>query len=130
MYISVVQTLGTRKLDDGNYKVMTRRYSYSLLSEKAISTHGVLSYHWHPEESAVDFPHLHIRITPQVGYPELELRIHTAHYSTSRVCLEDFVMCLIRYYDVRPRMAKSKWQPLLKKNKAAFDKWATWKIQP
>lgn len=129
LYISVVQLLATQPLPDGNHKVRTRFYSYILLEEPEVARHGVVSYHWHPHDSAVRFPHLHIKITGQLGYPDLEQKINRAHYPTSRVCLEDFVLLLIRYYDVKPRIPKDKWTRLLEKNKKAFDKWATWKIQ-
>jgi hypothetical protein len=128
IYISIAQMLGTQALQDGTYKVKTREYSYILREDNVPSTHGCVSYHWHPEKSALRSPHLHIHISPQVGYPELELRIHRAHYPTSRVCLEDFVRLLVDYYDVKARLPRSEWDAILKKNKRAFEKGATWML--
>ena len=123
--ISVVQSVGTKRLNPKEFKATTRKYSYRLnLGEE----HEVLAYHWHPDGSAVRFPHLHLRISQELGYPEIERRIHRAHYPTSRVCIEDFVLLLIDYYDVVPRMPKSQWSRILDKNKSAFEKMATWKV--
>lgn len=129
LYVSVTQifTVGEDKQITGEYKVSTREYSYVLSQEPHFEMHGVLSYHWHPNEFAVRFPHLHLKITPRTGYPEIERRIRNAHYPTSRVCLEDFVFLLIRYYDIKPRLVASEWPRILKKNKRAFDLMATWK---
>jgi hypothetical protein len=38
-------------------------------------------------------------------------------------------MMLTKYYDVRPRFMYSEWTAILDKNKAAFEKYATWKIR-
>jgi len=40
-------------------------------------------------------PHLHLRTTPNLGYPEIERKIARAHFPSSRVCLEDFIKLLI-----------------------------------
>lgn len=129
LYVSVTQifTVGPDPKNAGQFKVSTREYSYRLSQDQELNSRGVLSYHWHPHDFAVRFPHLHVSVTPRVGYPEIERRIRRAHYPTSRVCIEDFILLLIDYYDVRPRMAISGWKKILKKNKGAFDKMATWK---
>ena len=88
-YVSVAQTFTVNKQENGNYKVHTREYSYIFSSNADPGGKSVLSYHWHPEASAVRDPHLHISITPQVGYPEIERRISRAHCGGS-VCSDRF----------------------------------------
>jgi hypothetical protein len=90
------------------------------------SHHGIVAYHWHPDDFSVRDPHLHLRITPNLGYPEIERKIGRAHFPTSRVCLEDFVRLLIDYYDIKPSLHHSAWRRILRKNKAAFGKQASW----
>ena len=51
------------------------------------------------------------------------------HFPTSRVCLEDFIEMVIKYYGARPSMKYSEWTIILDKNKRAFEKLATWKVQ-
>ena len=101
----------------GGFKAKTREYSYSFSTQADVEGVGLFSYHWHPHDLAVHFPHLHISSVPRV------------HFPTSRVFLEDFVLMLIEYYDVRPRLPHSEWTAILKKNKSAFNKMATWTIQ-
>jgi hypothetical protein len=127
-YLSVVQVCTTAKQDSGEFKVHTLYYSYIFSDSCAFSHHGVVSYHWHPDEFAVRHPHLHIRITQNLGYPEIERRIAKAHFPTSRICLEDFVYLLIKYYDIKPLLGDGKWSHLLRKNKKAFAKGATWVV--
>ena len=129
LYVSVTQIFTVRPdpRTHGQFKVSTREYSYRLSQDQDVKSHGVLSYHWHPNDFEVRFPHLHVTVTPRTGYPEIERRIRRAHFPTSRVCVEDFILLLINYYDVRPKMAASKWKRILKKNKGAFDKMVTWK---
>jgi len=99
------------------FKAKTREYSYRL-TKGARDGHGeIASYHWHPNEFEVRYPHLHVGKVPRV------------HFPTSRVCLEDFVLMLIKYYGVKPTMKDQQWKDILARNKAAFEKWATWKIQ-
>jgi hypothetical protein len=115
---------------DGGYKVSSREYFYKLSDNPHESEHdqGTFSYHWHPNGYPIRYPHLHLTITPQLGYHGLELRINRAHYPTSRVCVEDFVRLLIQGYDIKPTCAKSEWSRILQKNKTAFHKHATWSI--
>lgn len=128
-YISITQIFTVIPDGLGQYKVRTREYSYIFSQEQKVEVHGVLSYHWHPHEFEVHTPHLHISISQKAGYPEIERKINRAHFPTSRIALEDFVLLLINYYDIKPQLADSTWKKYLKKNKAAFDKYATWKIQ-
>ena len=103
--------------EDKSYKAKTREYSYRLVSEEDIAASDVVAYHWHPNDSALRSPHLHVADVPRV------------HFPTSRVSLEDFIMMLTKYYDVRPRFMNSEWTAILDKNKATFEKYATWKIR-
>lgn len=117
--LSILQvfTLGPSPEDNREFKVKTREYSYRVAQRNADEEREILSYHWHPLESDLRHPHLHVACVPRV------------HFPTSRVCLEDVVEMLIRYYGVRPRLLHSEWTAILDKNKAAFEKHATWKIK-
>lgn len=101
----------------GQFKAKTREYSYRLVAEKSIAAPDIVAYHWHPNDSDLRTPHLHVAAVPR------------AHFPTSRVCLEDFIEMLIRYYDVKPQMKHAQWTAILEKNKAAFEKMATWKVK-
>lgn len=127
-YMSVAQLFMVEECDDGMFKVHTREYSYVFSDSPVYSHHGLVSYHWHPDEYALRDPHLHLKITPETGYPEIERKIGKAHYPTSRICLEDFVLLLIKYYDIEPVMGRGRWGPILKRNKKAFAKGATWGV--
>jgi hypothetical protein len=117
-YISVTQIF-TVVPDEvgGGFKAKTREYSYRFSRDSDVNSAGIFAYHWHPNDFAIRFPHLHVA------------EIRRVHFPTSRVSLEDFVAMLIDYYDVRPVLAESRWKAILKKNKLAFEKMATWKIQ-
>jgi hypothetical protein len=117
LFIIATQSLGTSENADGTFKAKTREYSYRLVAEQSLVATDIVAYHWHPSDSELHSPHLHIGEIPRV------------HFPTSRVSLEDFVLMLISYYDVRPRLKYSEWTGILEKNKAAFEKHATWKIK-
>lgn len=114
LVLSVTQVFGCGPdpRQSGQFKASTREYSYRL----EIGDRELLAYHWHPNDSDLHSPHLHVRVVPRV------------HFPTSRVCLEDFVWLAIKYYGARPRLKHSEWTAILEKNKKAFDKMATWKI--
>lgn len=95
----------------GRFKVKTHQYSYTL---NALGTE-IVSYHWHPDESDVRYPHLHIASVPRV------------HFPTARISVERFINMLIDYYDISPILGESEWRRILKKNNSEFDKMATWK---
>jgi hypothetical protein len=118
-FISIAQVFSVTDdlREPGRFKVTTKEYSYVFSDSQASDAHGIVAYHWHPNDFAVHCPHLHVREARKV------------HFPTSRVCLEDFVALLIDYYQVVPTVSMSQWKRILKKNKAAFDKYATWKIQ-
>jgi hypothetical protein len=119
LFLSLTQVLGSGPdpKQPGEFKVSTREYSYRLMQRSDVASREILAYHWHPNDSELRDPHLHIRSIARV------------HFPTSRVCLEDFVGMLIKYYGVRPTMKKSEWTAILEKNKRAFEQMATWKIQ-
>ncbi len=96
----------------GEFKALTREYSYRLMQKSDIASREILAYHWHPNDSELRDPHLHIRSIARV------------HFPTSRVCVEDFISMLIKYYGVKPRMRKSEWTAIVEKNKNAFEKMA------
>jgi hypothetical protein len=129
-YIQVTQTFTVKETVDGTFKVHTREYSYVFSSSSVPAHKGILSYHWHPEDFDLHDPHLHITITPNMGYPEIERRISRAHFPTSRICLEDFLLLLIKYYDIKPVLHSSTWKRILGKNKAAFSQQASWFVKP
>jgi len=119
LFLSFTQVLGAGPdpKEPGEFKVSTREYSYRLLERSNIASKEILAYHWHPNDSDLRDPHLHIRCVPRV------------HFPTSRVCVEDVVCMLIKYYGVRPRTKHSEWTAIIEKNKRAFEKMATWKIR-
>jgi hypothetical protein len=129
-YVLATQTFTVIKKKDGTFKVHTREYSYVFSSTPEPAHKGIFSYHWHPEDFALRDPHLHITITQNMGYPEIERRIARAHFPTSRVSLEDFVLLLIKYYDIKPLLHSGKWHRILRKNKSAFGEQASWFIKP
>jgi hypothetical protein len=129
-FLSVTQVCTVEKIEGETFKVHTREYSYYFSEVDEPAHHGIVSYHWHPNDFAVRDPHLHLKITPNTGYPEIERKIHRAHFPTSRVCLEDFIQLLISAYDIKPLFSRSRYTTILRKNKAAFGKDATWFVVP
>jgi hypothetical protein len=127
-YLQVTQVCTAEKNDDGMFRAHMRQYSYVFSDSPIADYHGIVSYHWHPHDFARRNPHLHLRITQNMGYPEIERRISRAHYPTSRICLEDFVELLIEDYDIRSDLHHSTWKSILRRNKATFSKQATWFI--
>lgn len=43
--------------------------------------------------------------------------------------MEDFVQMLIRDFQIKPKLKDEEWKEILGRNKKAFEKMATWKIQ-
>jgi hypothetical protein len=127
-YLHIAQVCSTEECEDGSFKAHTREYNYVFSDSPSQDHHGILSYHWHPERFEVRHPHLHIRFTAQTGSPLIEHKISRAHFPTSRVCLEDFVMLLLDYYDIRSPIGNHESNKILKRNKKAFSKGATWTI--
>lgn len=123
-YLSVSQAFTIVSHGENEFKAHSREYSYIFSDSDTISNHGIVSYHWHPHISDLRDPHLHLHVNRYTGFTKTEKIIPRAHYPTSRVCLEDFVWLLIQYYEIKP--LDRKWKSILKKNKAAFAKGATW----
>jgi hypothetical protein len=119
LFFSFTQVLGAGPdaRQPGEFKVSTREYSYRLMQRSDVASREILAYRWHPNDSELRDPHLHIRSIARV------------HFPTSRVCVEDFVCMLIKYYGVRSMMKKSEWMAIIDKNKMAFERMATWKVQ-
>lgn len=119
LYLITTQVLGVASdpASSGQFKAKTREYSYRLVEQQDIAAQDVVSYHWHPNDSDLRIPHLHVKAVPRI------------HFPTSRICIEYFIWMLIQYYDVKPRLPHSEWTTILEKNKSAFEKMATWKIK-
>lgn len=115
--VSVVQIfrIVPDPLQEGQFKAKTQEYSYTLLKDER----EIVSYHWHPNDPGVSYPHMHIH----------EKAIKRIHFPTSRVCLEDFILLLFRDYEIRPNVSHADYKAVLERNKRNFEKWATWKIQ-
>ena len=120
LIVSITQVFGVTAdpADPKKFKVRTREYSYVLRRLEDHEEKEILSYHWHPHDSDVHSPHLHVRCVPRV------------HFPTSRISLEDFVWMVLTYYGAKSPMKRSEWKPILEKNKKAFEKFASWKINP
>jgi hypothetical protein len=129
-YLQVTQICNAEMREDGTFKAHTREYSYVFSGSPAHTHHGIFAYHWHPYDFDLRAPHLHITITPQIGSPEIEGKISKAHFPTSRVCLEDFVDLLLRYYDIRSPLHHSRYRSILRRNRREFSKGATWTVHP
>lgn len=125
-YLSVSQAFTIVATTDRQFKAHSREYSYIFSDSDTVSHHGIVSYHWHPHISDLRDPHLHLYVRRHAESSRTENIIPRAHFPTSRVCLEDFVWLLIKYYDINP--LQEKWKSILKKNKAAFAKGATWVV--
>jgi hypothetical protein len=124
-YLLVSQTFTVIPNDEGGFRAHSREYSYVLSTSDDYADHGIVSYHWHPHlDSEVRDPHLHLHIERDADTPLLERLIPRVHFPTSRVCLEDFIWMLIRYYRIKP--LHTRWRSVLKRNKMAFSRQATW----
>jgi hypothetical protein len=117
VFFTQIFTVGRVQGAQREYKVSTREYSYRLSDSPNIEDDDILAYHWHPNDFEVRYPHLHVRAVEG-----------DIHFPTSRVCVEDFILLLIKYYDVRPRLAHDEWTGILRKNKRAFGHGATWTV--
>jgi hypothetical protein len=82
LFLSFTQVLGAGPdaRQPGEFKVSTREYSYRLMQRSDVASREILAYRWHPNDSELRDPHLHIRSIARV------------HFPTSRVCVEDFVL--------------------------------------
>lgn len=101
---------------DGEYKAITLQYDYTLNAEIDGQWKELVSYHWHPDESEVRTPHLHVgcQCFPRV------------HFPTRRISVERFIAMLFDYYDIEPELPEAQWKEILEKNDTAFVKGSTW----
>jgi hypothetical protein len=125
LYMQVMQAFTVIR-EGGSFKANTRSYHYALLESPAEQgQHGIFTYQWHPDRTKkLKWPHLHV--IPRKPDPYLG---HDKHFPTARMCIEDFVYLLIRDYDVRSRMPYDQWREILRRNKSAFVKSASWGLQ-
>ena len=122
LYMSVVQTYTVIASRDGQFKVKTTSYIYSLLSKCNGEIREVLEFHWHPKSTPkLKWPHLHI-----LGTLHSDEDIRKVHFPTARFCIEDFIRLLIRDFGVKPRLTHSVWREILTRNKQAFMDSASW----
>jgi hypothetical protein len=122
LYLSIVQTYTIIPSLDGQYKVRTTGYCYSLLAKCGPEIREVLEFHWHPKTTKnLRWPHLHI-----IGTLDCGEEIHRAHFPTARLSLEDFIKVLIRDFDVKSRLPYYEWREILTRNKKAFVENASW----
>lgn len=80
------------------WQATTVGYQYQLHTD---DDEEILAYHWHPEDSGPDHPHLHI----SSGAGTLRPEFHRAHLPTGELPLEDFLAFVIRDFAVRPLRA-------------------------
>ena len=69
LFLSFTQVLGAGPdpKEPSEFKVSTREYSYRLLERSNIASKEILAYHWHPHDSDLRDPHLHIGRVPRVS---------------------------------------------------------------
>lgn len=85
LFLSLTQVFsaGLDPMQEDEFTVSTRGYSYRLLQRVDVASREILAYHWRPHDSELHTTH--IRSIPRV------------HFPTSRVCIEDFIWMLINY---------------------------------
>jgi len=110
MQYRIVQAEGER----GPWKVVTAGYNYSVQDrlEKEF-----FAYHWHRWVKP-PFPHLHV--CPGSGVNNLR----KVHLPTARISVEEILQLLIEQFRVKP--IRNDWEKVLKRTKAAFEKYRTW----
>lgn len=120
LFLSITQVFGVSAdpLNVRRFKAHTREYSYRLLQGARAEAREIVAYHWHPHDSELHDPHLHVA------------RVARVHFPTSRVCVEDFIRMVLKYYGARATMRRSEWEGILEKNRRAFEALATWKAHP
>ena len=91
----------------GGFKASTRKYIYGLNDEAG---REMVEYHWHPEQTDVHYPHLHVHHDP----------IRRVHFATARVSVEMFIRMLIDYYGIEPIIAESKWRAIFEKEQQSL----------
>jgi hypothetical protein len=97
--------------------VKTEGYAYRLNDEMGAE---ILSYHWHPLDQGVIYPHLHLKRGAQIGRAELQ----KCHMPTGRVAIESVVLFLIETFGVKP--LREDWSGVLRTNFDLFNRHRTW----
>jgi hypothetical protein len=122
LYMSIVQTYSVDLCKDGQYKVKTTSYIYSVLAKCGTEVREILEFHWHPKSTPkLQWPHLHI-----LGQMDNEDDIRKIHFPTARLSIEDFVRLLMRDFAVKARVDHATWKEILTRNKQAFVENASW----
>lgn len=101
---------------EGGFKAITLKYDYTLNGEVGGVWKELVSYHWHPEGTAVSDPHLHIGCE---CFPRV-------HFPTRRMSVERFIKMLFEYYGIEPELGEAEWSRILEKNDRAFVACSTW----
>lgn len=101
---------------NGGFKAVTLQYDYTLNGEVDGSWKELVSYHWHPDETAVRDPHLHVGCN---CWPRI-------HFPTRRVSVEMFIKMLFDYYEIEPELGEAEWRRILEKNHKAFVQGSSW----
>lgn len=100
----------------GGFKAITLQYDYTLNAEVDGTWRELVSYHWHPDETAVRDPHLHVGC---------DCFSHV-HFPTRRISVENFIGMLFDYYEIDPELPEGEWRRILEKNHRAFLQGASW----
>jgi hypothetical protein len=100
----------------GGYKAITLQYDYTLNAQIDGTWKEIVSYHWHPDETAVREPHLHVGC-------ECWARVH---FPTRRISVERFIDMLFDYYGIQREKDEAECRRILGKNHAAFMKGSSW----
>jgi hypothetical protein len=101
---------------NGGFKAITLQYDYTLNGEVDGVWKELVSFHWHPDETAVHDPHLHVGC-------DCWARVH---FPTRRVSVERFIVMLFNYYDITPEVSEADWKRILTKNDKAFVVGSSW----
>lgn len=113
--VSQIFRIGTDP-KDGGYKAITLQYDYTLNAGIDGTWKEIVSYHWHPDETAVREPHLHVGCDCWAK----------VHFPTRRMSVERFIEMLFDYYGIVPARPHPDWKRILDKNHKAFVEGSSW----
>lgn len=118
--ISLFMSMAVRAVGGGHdWRISTIQYIFAIRDGEQ----KILSYHWHPDNEDVRFPHLHLDQGASVGRTELA----SAHLPTGRVLIEDVVYLLIKDFNVE---RADDWEARLATTRARFAESHTWGASP
>lgn len=100
----------------GGFKAITLHYDYTLNAKDGDAWRELVSYHWHPDETEVRVPHLHVGCE---CFPRV-------HFPTRRISIERFLLMLFDYYEVEPLLDETECRRILGKNNKAFEQMSSW----